>query len=70
MSNGFWLAETTVTQALWQAVTGDRPSYYKSDNRPVENVSWQDAQDFIQQLNAHLQALQPEYGFRLPTEAE
>ena len=70
ISHGFWLAETTVTQALWQAVTGNNPSHFKGDNRPVEKVSWDDAQDFIQQLNAFIQALQPEYGFRLPAEAE
>lgn len=70
LSRGFWLAETTVTQALWQAVTGDNPSQFKGDNRPVERVSWDDAQDFIRQLNAISQTLQPETVFRLPTEAE
>ena len=70
LSSGFWLAETTVTQALWQAVTGDNPSEFKGDQRPVEQVSWNDAQGFIRQLNALSQALQPDYVFRLPTEAE
>lgn len=70
LTNGFWLAETTVTQALWQAIKGDNPSHFKSDNRPVEQVSWYDAQDFIQKLNTVLQILQPEYSFRLPTEAQ
>lgn len=70
LSSGFWLAETTVTQALWQAVTGGNPSRFKGEHRPVENVSWDDAQDFILQLNALAQALQPGYVFRLPSEAE
>jgi formylglycine-generating enzyme len=70
LTKGFWLAETTVTQVLWQAVKSDNPSYFKGDNRPVENVSWDDAQAFIQQMNTALQTLQPEYSLRLPTEAE
>jgi sulfatase modifying factor 1 len=70
LTKGFWLAETTVTQVLWQAVKGDNPSRFKGDNRPVEQVSWQDAQDFIQSLNTALQTLQPDYVLRLPTEAE
>jgi formylglycine-generating enzyme required for sulfatase activity len=70
LTQGFWLAETTVTQALWQAVKSDNPSHFKGDNLPVEQVSWHDALAFIQQLNATLQTLQSEYVFRLPTEAE
>jgi formylglycine-generating enzyme required for sulfatase activity len=70
LTQGFWLAETTVTQALWQAIKGDNLSHFKGDNRPVERVSWDDTQEFIQQLNTILQTLQPEYAFRLPTEAE
>ena len=70
LTQGFWLAETTVTQALWLAIKGDNPSHFKGDNRPVESVSWDDALAFIQQLNTTLQTLQPEYSFRLPTEAE
>lgn len=70
LTKGFWLAETTVTQALWQAVKTDKPSHFNGDNRPVETVSWNDAQTFIKQLNTALQTLQPEYSLRLPTEAE
>lgn len=43
LTNGFWLADTACTQGLWQAVTGQRPSYFKgSADLPVENVSWDD----------------------------
>ena len=66
LSQGYWLADTACTQALWQAVLGDNPSQFKGEDRPVENVSWDDAQGFIERLNE----LVPEGGFRLPTEAE
>lgn len=44
LSEGFWLGATTVTQALWQAVVGDNPSKFQGDQRPVEQVSWENAQ--------------------------
>jgi formylglycine-generating enzyme len=66
LSQGLWLAENTVTQALWQAVMRENPSIYKGDNRPVEKVSWDDAQSFIEQLNKLL----PDLITRLPWEAE
>jgi sulfatase modifying factor 1 len=66
LTQGYWLADTTCTQALWQAVLGNNPSRFKSEDRPVETVSWDYAQRFIERLNK----LIPEGGFRLPTEAE
>ena len=54
-----------VTQALWTAVMGSNPSYFKEDNRPVECVSWNDCQEFLQKLNELTGK-----NFRLPTEAE
>ena len=63
--NSYSIGETEVTQALWQAVMGSNPSDYSGSNRPVEQVSWNDCQDFISRLNA----LTGE-DFRLPTEAE
>ena len=55
-----------VTQGLWKAVMGNNRSYFKSgDNYPVENVSWDDCQEFISKLNSLTGK-----NFRLPTEAE
>jgi formylglycine-generating enzyme required for sulfatase activity len=65
VSRPFELGVTLVTQALWRAVTGMSPSRYRGDDLPVEQVSWDDAQAFLGQLEA-LGFL----GFRLPTEAE
>ena len=62
----FSIGKTEVTQELWQAVMGTNPSYFKGDlQRPVEQVSWEDCQEFIIKLN-ELTGL----NFRLPTEAE
>ena len=66
LTRGFWLAETACTQALWQAVMGQNPSSFKGERRPVETVSWNDAQDFIERLNSMVPGLEA----RLPTEAE
>ncbi len=66
LTSGFWLAETTVTQALWQTVVGENPSHFKGDNRPVEKVSWNDTQTFIDKLNQ----IHPDLSVRLPWEAE
>ena len=63
--SSYYIGETEVTQALWQAVTGRNPSKYKGDNLPVEQVSWNDCQEFIKKLNAMTGK-----NFRLPTEAE
>jgi formylglycine-generating enzyme required for sulfatase activity len=65
--NSFYLAETEVTQGLWEEIMGSDPSFnYNCDNCPVENVSWLDVQEFLIKLNAK----QSTFVFRLPTEAE
>lgn len=49
----FWIGEMPVTQALWEAVTGDNPSRFKSPTQPVERISWYDIQEkFLPKLNA------------------
>jgi formylglycine-generating enzyme required for sulfatase activity len=50
-SKGFWMGETEVTQAQWNAVMGWNHSSFRGDNLPVENVSWDEAQEFISKLN-------------------
>jgi formylglycine-generating enzyme required for sulfatase activity len=63
----FYLGKYEVTQGQWQAVMGSNPSRFTGDpNRPVEQVSWEDVQEFIRRLNAR------EGGatYHLPTEAE
>lgn len=67
LSRGFWVADTPVTQALWEAVMGDNPSKFSGDDaRPVESVSWDDCQSFVSKLNDKV----PGLSARLPTEAE
>ena len=65
LTRGFWLGKYPVTQAQWKSVMGNNPSYFKGDNLPVEDVSWNDFQEFIHKINACLGC-----GARLPTEAE
>ncbi|MCA0334385.1 MAG: formylglycine-generating enzyme family protein, partial [Bacteroidetes bacterium] len=50
--SAYYIGETEVTQALWQAVMGTNPSDHTNcDQCPVEMVSWNDAQEFIGKLN-------------------
>jgi formylglycine-generating enzyme required for sulfatase activity len=65
VSRPFELGMTLVTQALWRAVMGSEPSKFRGEDRPVEQVSWDDVQEFLARL---LGLGLP--GFRLPTEAE
>jgi formylglycine-generating enzyme required for sulfatase activity len=66
LSNGFYLQTTAVTQAQWQAVMRTNPSELKGPDRPVEQVSWDDVQEFLRRLNAR----EKDTRYRLPTEAE
>lgn len=63
--SSYYIGKYEVTQAEWKAVMGSNPSYFKGDNLPVEDVSWDDCQTFIRKLNALTGRK-----FRLPTEAE
>jgi len=65
--SAFEIGKYEVTQDLWYAIMQTRPSYHKNcPECPVENVSWEDVQDFLQKLNAAY----PGKNYRLPTEAE
>lgn len=61
----YYIGQTEVTQALWQAVMGNNPSEFVGNNRPVESVSWDDCQEFIGRLNQITGE-----NFCLPTEAQ
>ena len=61
----YYIGETEVTQELWETVMGTNPSDFKGYKRPVENVSWEDCQRFIEILNN-----KTGMSFSLPTEAE
>ncbi|WP_428262022.1 SUMF1/EgtB/PvdO family nonheme iron enzyme [Haliangium sp.] len=82
----FWMCRTEITQAQWKAVMGQEPSdcdYGCGDELPVQNVSWSDVVDYMNELS-RLEGLEPCYersgtvvrwkdecdGYRLPTEAE
>ena len=66
ISKAFYLGKFEVTQSQWVAVMGDNPSEFKGDNMPVDSVSWDDAQAFLQKLNQ----MEGTDKYRLPTEAE
>ena len=69
IANGFWIGKYPITQVQWLALMENNPSNFIGENLPVERVSWNDIREtdgFLDQLNA----LSPEYNFRLPSEAE
>lgn len=67
----YWIGETVVTQKLWKAVMGENPSNFKGSKLPVEWVSWDNCQKFVDKLNALTEESRPlGTKFRLPTEAE
>ncbi len=62
----YYIGKREVTQGLWKAVTGGNPSHFtRSDNLPVESVSWNEVNAFIDKLNRKTGRT-----YRLPTEAE
>lgn len=66
ISNGFWLGDTPVTQALWETVMETNPSHFKGASNPVETVNWTDCRQFMLRLNDDVLGLDP----RFPTEEE
>lgn len=68
----FFISKFLITQQMWEYIMGNNPSYFVGQDRPVENVSFND----ITQINGFLQKLNLEFGdkynliFRLPTETE
>jgi formylglycine-generating enzyme required for sulfatase activity len=67
LTEPFDLAKTEVTQAQYQALTGENPSKFKGDDKPVETVSWGEARDYAAKLT---KKRSDQHLYRLPTEAE
>ena len=67
---GLWFGKYEVTQAQWEAVMGENPSRFKDADNPVENVSWDDCQAFLNKLNALPAVKESGLVFRLPKDAE
>ncbi len=67
LTHDYYMQTTEVTQGQWKTVLGNNPSYFAScgDNCPVENISWNEIQNFLAQINK-----MGEGTYRLPTEAE
>lgn len=65
-TEGRWLADAPVTQALWEAVMGKNPSRFPGADRPVVQVSWNKCKVFL----GRLEKLTPALAARMPTEAE
>ncbi|WP_094226984.1 formylglycine-generating enzyme family protein [Methanolobus psychrotolerans] len=67
ISKAFYLGKYPVTQREWMSIMGSNPSFFKGHyNHPVEQVSWNDAQEFVNKLNAK----EGTDKYRLPSEAE
>jgi formylglycine-generating enzyme required for sulfatase activity len=80
ISSGFWMGKYSVTQGEYQSVMGINPSYFTPDNgysqnlnRPVEQVSWDDATNYcavLTQMDQSAGRIPTNCVYRLPTEAE
>ena len=66
ISKTFYMGKYEVTQSQWSEIMNNNPSEFKGDIRPVERVSWNDVQEFVQKLNNKEETNK----YRLPTEAE
>lgn len=62
----FEMLETQVTQKVWQEIMGEHISIFIGEDRPVDDITWNEAQAFIEKINL----LQKKYNYSLPTEAE
>ncbi|MBN1984272.1 MAG: formylglycine-generating enzyme family protein [Chitinivibrionales bacterium] len=66
LTKGFWLSDTVCSQELWQSVMETAPSKYKGARQPVENINWDDCQQFFRRITTIL----PQITLSLPTETQ
>lgn len=66
IKNSFYMGKSSVTQKQWKNIMGTSPSHFKGETRPVEMISWEEVQEFVQKLNA----IENTDKYRLPSEAE
>jgi formylglycine-generating enzyme required for sulfatase activity len=66
LTKGFYMQTTEITQQQWKTIMNNNPSYWNCDNCPVERISWDDVQSFINILNKKERTSK----YRLPSEAE
>ncbi len=70
LTRPFYIGVYEVTNAEWRRVMGSVPSQWKDDERPVEKVSWDDANEFCRRLSEMPEEKDAGRIYRLPTEAE
>ena len=66
IQHSFYLGRSAVTQKQWEKIIENNPSHFKGENRPVEMISWVEAQQYITKLNEK----EGTDKYRLPSEAE
>jgi formylglycine-generating enzyme required for sulfatase activity len=66
LPQGYWLADSQVTQELWTSIAGKNPSRFRGDTNPVEQISWRECQKWLPNVLEKVPTLQ----LALPTEAQ
>ena len=72
-TKGFYLGKYEVTQAQWERVMGNNPSYFKGADLPVEKVSWNDVVEFcnkLTEIEKKAGRVPQGMSYQLPTEAQ